>query len=812
MLRSRAWYARMFMLLAGIVLLSIAAATWLALWEPYDGVIARRSGYVRAVMDDGPTHAAGIRPGDTLLAVDGIPLYRYGLGYRLDREVGDRLRYEVLRDGHRLVIPVVLANQPLRHRIWQLQDSVLWLSFFLVGLALWMGRPTDQTTRHFFLMAQAAALLFVLDQMAELLIWRPALLLADLALYAAGALACTFYASFPISVRPTAGRWLRPAVYGSALVLAAWGVVENVLGWETDTSVAYRTSRDTWMLVVCMLAIGLVARRSHGASPRALRRRRLLRVGMAGSLLPLVVLYMIPQTFSGTGIDNFNWGSTFLLLLPLSFWYALKSGELGRADLVFDRGLLMLASQGALLFAVGIAWVLVGRFMHDPTDGGFALLFLAVLAAPLFSPIQHAIHRVVDHLAYGGWYNYQSLVLNASERLGENENVDELGSQLVELACQMRFEQALFLWRDGDRLTPRCGYGFDEALREGWTYPASGPLAEVLAVERRVLSRSDLLAMTPLAECPPLLSDPRARICISLAPGGQLLGTLVLGERQAGHTLDAQDYDILNTVRNHAAVAAENVFLMERLRGRVREVEEARTRELMAREDERVDLARDLHDEPLQTLFGLQHHMAGLHESLPDAESREWCTFLLQQLTDTRQKLNDICHGLRDPLLAEGGVEAKVRHDLRQLAREWPDIEITADLEPDGRSLPESVRIHLYGIYREAIWNAIKHAHPSRIHVTFAAGTGTIELRVRDNGSGFRVPAVSGDLVRDGHHGLNNMCERAAAIGGTLKLLSNPGGGAEVRMTAPADGRSGAGDQITSERSRRASAGGRNYP
>jgi signal transduction histidine kinase len=85
-------------------------------------------------------------------------------------------------------------------------------------------------------------------------------------------------------------------------------------------------------------------------------------------------------------------------------------------------------------------------------------------------------------------------------------------------------------------------------------------------------------------------------------------------------------------------------------------------------------------------------------------------------------------------------------------------------------------------VAQEAIHNVKKHAGAKHLFVQLEYGPGEIALEVRDDGQGF----ATGEPPAPGHYGLTGMRERAAAIGGTLEVTSDPGGGTTVRLQAPA--------------------------
>ena len=91
--------------------------------------------------------------------------------------------------------------------------------------------------------------------------------------------------------------------------------------------------------------------------------------------------------------------------------------------------------------------------------------------------------------------------------------------------------------------------------------------------------------------------------------------------------------------------------------------------------------------------------------------------------------------------------------------------------------LAPAVQVVLYRIAQEALNNVARHAEATQVEVDYDAEPGRARLSIRDNGCGFDVEAVTRD-----HFGLQNMRERAAAIGAEVEIVSQPGAGTQVTV------------------------------
>jgi signal transduction histidine kinase len=110
-------------------------------------------------------------------------------------------------------------------------------------------------------------------------------------------------------------------------------------------------------------------------------------------------------------------------------------------------------------------------------------------------------------------------------------------------------------------------------------------------------------------------------------------------------------------------------------------------------------------------------------------------------------------------------------------------VNIEVNVKGGFGNLPEDLEHNLLRIAREAVTNASKHAHASKIEVTLGRSEKLVNLKVIDNGCGFQTEDAF--VGMGGHFGLIGIRERAERIGGEIRLESQPGAGTEVEVTVP---------------------------
>jgi signal transduction histidine kinase/ligand-binding sensor domain-containing protein len=221
-------------------------------------------------------------------------------------------------------------------------------------------------------------------------------------------------------------------------------------------------------------------------------------------------------------------------------------------------------------------------------------------------------------------------------------------------------------------------------------------------------------------------------------------------------------------------IAAVVAFVRYRER-RLREVIQVRDR-----------IALDLHDEVGSTLSSIVLFSTAVTRTthgLPDKANS-----LLQRIKDNSTKamesMNDIVWSV-DPEHDElSDVVARMRAFAQPLC-ETRDIELKVDIPPGllTRKLGMTGRKNLYLVFKEALNNAVKHAHCDRINVTMREEGDDLVLRVTDNGRG--MAASNGEAAMGGN-GLDNMRKRASELKGAALCRAVPGGGTEVLLRFPA--------------------------
>ena len=210
-------------------------------------------------------------------------------------------------------------------------------------------------------------------------------------------------------------------------------------------------------------------------------------------------------------------------------------------------------------------------------------------------------------------------------------------------------------------------------------------------------------------------------------------------------------------------------------------------RQLLARtveaaERERLALAADLHDGPVQHLTATAFTLDLLVNRLTresSSEAAQLAKRLRDDVASEMTSLRRMMTGLRPPVIDARGVDAAI-HDTAAILLDETDTRYVITSTIGKRRFAPEVETAVYRLAREAIANIRNHAHAAHAEIRLDAGEETVSLTIHDDGVGLDGAAPAGN-----HHGLVTMRERAESLGGTLVLTSSRERGTLVEVTLP---------------------------
>jgi len=265
-----------------------------------------------------------------------------------------------------------------------------------------------------------------------------------------------------------------------------------------------------------------------------------------------------------------------------------------------------------------------------------------------------------------------------------------------------------------------------------------------------------------------------AYIEVPLELRGDEVGKLVVAPRDRREHYGPRDLALLDDLARHIAVAAHAATL-------TRDLQRSRESLVIAREEERRRIRRDLHDGLGPALAGVAFGLDAVRNTLrrdpvaTDAALAQLKGELQTSINDVRRLVYD----LRPPTLDQLGlVPALQEYAARLGERIAMDISVSALQLP---ALPAAVEVAAYRIATEALNNVVRHSKARTTKVAFTASDALLRLEVADDGVGVppqREPGTTGV-------GLATMAERAAELGGSCSVGPRPGGGTSVVAELP---------------------------
>jgi signal transduction histidine kinase len=200
---------------------------------------------------------------------------------------------------------------------------------------------------------------------------------------------------------------------------------------------------------------------------------------------------------------------------------------------------------------------------------------------------------------------------------------------------------------------------------------------------------------------------------------------------------------------------------------------------MTAQEEERRNIARDLHDEMGQVVTAMTLDL----QRAAAASERDKKNDLIGRALHGAERLLDTIHEIaarvRPSLLDDLGLKDAVQSFLSDYEHRT-GVAVHADLKFERGDIPAGVSENVYRILQESLTNVSKHAHATEVAVNLHASADRVMLTVRDNGAGFAIAKVDGKRL-----GLLGMRERAELLNGVFTVQSEPGKGTELFVELP---------------------------
>lgn len=696
--------------------------------------------------------------------------------------------------------PALSQSSACFSRLRGMEPLIVGAGFWGVGLITWYLRQTHSTVAFFLLSAGvlAAGQLSVLDNSLGSRIF-------SLTLTWIGPLAVHFH----LTVFGRVLRWWEQRLIGGLYAVAVFLTLPLVLIWPLEAlrSRSWFVSLNAGIRLNLMVGLALTVMLlvyNYQTLTSVVARQR-LRLFVGGSILAFLPLLfsLLPETLQAAPVLPYEITFPWLLLSPLAYVYAIFRYRLVRVERVLNRaaGYYMLA---ILLLAIYLTMTLALP-KHTLQQWPLANALLSVGLLLLALPLQKILQHLMNWIWYGHTLHYIDVVERLSGLLALTLDRDTLRQLVIDELSEAMHLVGVALWiKDReDSLVLLGATGFGVGALTDQRLPIDGHLARYLAQQRTLVAHAKVwyaTSNTPLLPIEQkLLALPNISRWVPLHSGGVLQGILLIGPWCDDSELNTEYERILATIARQSAVAVHNVLLIEQVHLGHRELTRAHQQLLMEREQTQQRLAQDLHDGPVQQIFGISYQLGGLQRRLnmSNGRSADAGRSLPHDLEELRHELLGVGTELRNLIgeLTPAGLDELGLTDallgyvqrLQRLDAELP--EVLLDLDESGTLLQEPVAICLFRVAQEALRNVVKHSQATEVRLSLKLSDQAAVLTISDNGQGFHMPLRLTELAQTNHFGLLGMTERVAWVGGGLTIRSQVGTGTEVLAQIPlADG------------------------
>jgi len=433
-----------------------------------------------------------------------------------------------------------------------------------------------------------------------------------------------------------------------------------------------------------------------------------------------------------------------LCFLPVTLAFSMLRYRLWDIDIIVSRTLV----YGALTACIVALYILlVGALsLLSQTTGNLLISLLATgLIAFLFQPLRERLQRGVNRLVYG-------------ERDEPYIALSRLGRRLeVSLAPEAVLPTVVTTVREVLKLPYVAIYLQQDSHGYKIVAESASPSLRIEGGRIRVPGMN------------------REGLCIPLIHQGETLGYIVLGPRAANEAFGSTDLRLLDDLAPQVGVAVHAVRLTA-------DLQRSRERLVLAREEERRRLRRDLHDDLAPTLasLGLTASTAADLISTNPSTATALVKELQTEIRATVGNIRRLVYDLRPPTLDELGLLAAVRERAAQYSNAPDGFHVTVDAPDELPALPAAVEVAAYRIVQEALENVSKHSQARRCVIRFGNHNG-LEIEIMDDGIGL-PPNITPGV------GLRSMHERADELGGSCVIERCANGGTRILARLPIGG------------------------
>jgi two-component system NtrC family sensor kinase len=546
--------------------------------EDSNGLIAR------GLIPDGPGAKAGIKVGDRLLQVNGHPnegsvrnivefeqlLFRAG--------VYSKVTYIVNRQGVNVeiadVIPVPAENS------MKMGQRLIALIYLGIGLYVLFRRWTAPKSTHFYVFCLVSFVLYSFHYTGKLNTFDWIIFWGNLT---AGALQAALFLHFALTFperreRPAIMRSLLALVYlPGAIILGAWIFARlelratESLRWNLDRLEMFYT---TIYFVIAAVVLWRSYRRA--TTPLQQQQMKWISRGTVLAIGPYTLFYVIPYLFGVLPTTAMKISVLSLVLLPVTWGYAIVRYRLMDVDIIFKRGVAYTLATAAIVGAyfVGIGSLAGSITTKYPNTGTIGLIAVIIITALVFEPLKNWIQVRVDRFFYRKRYDYRRTLIEFGRELSSEMDLSAMLSSVIDrLSRTLLVDRiAIFLATDAD------AHEFVMEKSFGISYNGALDLS-FLVVERpehyagHIFFDNTRKALQESVAARETIAKLNLNYYLPCTVQNRTIAVMGLGKTMAGDFLSSEDVELLETLAGYIGIAIQNARLYASLEQKANEYE-----------------------------------------------------------------------------------------------------------------------------------------------------------------------------------------------------------------------------------------------
>ncbi|WP_066322305.1 sensor histidine kinase [Bacillus sp. FJAT-29814] len=475
--------------------------------------------------------------------------------------------------------------------------------------------------------------------------------------------------------------------------------------------------------------------------------------GFAISFLGSIIIsgFFVYPSFTSSPVSYLYLSATlyaFVAIIPLTLSFAILRHRLWDIDPLVNRTIV----YGALSLAIILIYpffVLYFSSLFKTGQNFIISLVASAIVAVLFAPLKEKLQRIVNRFMKGRHDDPYAVL-------------KELGDQLIK---PIPPEEMVNEVMDTIRSALRIPYA-------AITFTVNG--------KETIASVSGKLPLD-VYDFP-------------IIHGGEELGTLRLSSRSLNEAFTGEDHKLIEVLLRQAGPILQNVKMAIGMKLLANNLQESREKLVLAREEERLQIRRNLHDDLAPRLLSLAFNVAAAEQYIEKnpGKARELLSGLRHVIRSTVDEIRMMVHGLRPPTLDEFGLLGSIHTRINEIRKtseqmaastEAPLITFHLELPEILPGLPAAVEVAAYRIVTESLVNVVRHSNATICTIILKMNAGNeLQIEIIDNGIGIpakREPSVNGGI------GLTSIRERALELGGSCEFFNIKDGGTRVKAILP---------------------------